>query len=488
MAERDRAVARHWIDGSWVDNDAHQESVDPATGNIIGTYALAGAAEAAQAVAAAKRAFAETNWRVDRQLRSKVLTRMAERFEERFDDLVAILGLENGKVHPQGALEVAFAPETLRFNAALALADVGTASVVSEGELSMVVRQAVGVAGIIAPWNSPVALGIRSLAPALAAGCTAVMSLPRQTAQTNALIAELVGGTEGLPAGVANIITGGHVTGDVLVRSPDVPTISFTGSTKTGAAIGATCAANFKRAGLELGGKTPLMLFKDADIEQALPVVVAALTVFSGQFCMTGSRLLVDESIAERVRADLSDRLRAVNVGPASDEASEMGPIITRRDVDRIDKVVEDAIAQGVDVLVRGGPVTDGPLAAGNFYRPTLLEAHSNALAVVQEEIFGPVLTMQTFSTEAEAVALANDSIYGLSASVFTRDVDVALRVALKLEAGSVWVNDWAKLHDQFEEGGYKASGVGRMRGFAVMDDFIEHKHIRLFPGSTPPG
>jgi betaine-aldehyde dehydrogenase len=484
MSARAGSVAMHWIDGQWVDSDEHQDSVNPATGEVIGSFAMGGPKEAQAAIDAAKRAFADTAWRTDRMLRARVLNRMADRFEQRTDNLVEILGLENGKTHDQGRLEVAFAPETLRFNAALALTDTGTNSQVADGELSLVVRQPVGVAGIIAPWNSPVALGIRSLAPALAAGCTAVMNLPRQTAQTNALIAELVGETEELPAGVANTITGGHVTGDVLVRSPDVPTISFTGSTATGKDIMAAASSNLKRVGLELGGKTPLILFADADLDQALPIVVSALIVFSGQFCMTGSRLLVHERIADRVRAELTARLEAVKVGPAADPASEMGPIIDKPNVERIDNIVADAIGHGAKVIVRGGPVTSGPLAAGAFYRPTLLEVNDNSMPVVQDEVFGPVLTMQTFASEAEAVTLANDSKYGLSASVFSRDVDLPLRVALALESGSVWVNDWARLHDQFEEGGFKASGVGRMRGFAVIDDFIEYKHIRLHPGA----
>jgi betaine-aldehyde dehydrogenase len=482
------SVAKHWIDGQWADSDEHRHSVNPATGDIIGSYAMAGPKEAHAAIEAAKRAFGGTAWRTDRLLRARVLNRMADRFEERAGDLVGLLGLENGKTHDQGRLEVSFVPETLRFNAALALTDTGTNSQVTDGELSMVVRQPVGVAGIIAPWNSPVALGIRSLAPALAAGCTAVMNLPWQTAQTNSLIAELVGEAPGLPAGVANTITGGHVSGDVLVRSPDVPTISFTGSTATGKQISAAAAANLKRVGLELGGKTPMILFEDADLARALPIVVSALIVFAGQFCMTGSRILVHERIADQVRTELGARLRAVKVGPASDPASEMGPVIDKPNVERIDKIVEDAISQGATAIVRGGPVTDGPLAAGAFYRPALLEVHDNAMPIVQDEVFGPILTMQTFSTEAEAVAMANDSQYGLSASVFSQDVDLPLRVALALESGSVWVNDWARLHDQFEEGGYKASGLGRMRGFAVMDDFVEFKHVRLRPGTTPAG
>lgn len=486
MSTTETSVAKHWIDGHWTDSDEHRDSVDPATGDRIGVYAMAGPKEAHAAIEAAKRAFAEPAWRTNRLLRAQVLNRMADRFEERAGDLVEVLGLENGKTHDQGRLEVAFAPETLRFNAALALTDTGTNSQVTDGELSLVVRQPVGVAGIIAPWNSPVALGIRSLAPALAAGCPAVMNLPWQTAQTNSLIAEVIGETSGLPPGVANTITGGHVSGDALVRSPDIPTISFTGSTATGKQISEAAAANLKRVGLELGGKTPLILFEDADLEQALPIVVSALIVFSGQFCMTGSRLLVHERIADQVRTDLGVRLRAVKVGPASDPASEMGPIIDKPNVERIDKIVEDAISQGATVIVRGGRVTDGPLAAGAFYRPVLLEVHDNSMPIVQDEVFGPVLTMQTFTTEAEAIAMANDSQYGLSASVFSQDVNVPLRVALALQSGSVWVNDWAKLHDQFEEGGFKGSGVGRMRGFAVMDDFVEFKHIRLRPGTTP--
>jgi len=486
MSTTARSGAMHWIDGQWVDSDEHRDSVDPASGQVIGSFAMAGPKEAQQAIEAAKRAFAETAWRTDRMLRARVLNRMADRFEQRTDDLVEILGLENGKTHDQGQLEVAFAPETLRFNAALALTDTGTNSQVTDGELSLVVRQPVGVAGVIAPWNSPVALGIRSLAPALAAGCTAVMNLPRQTAQTNSLIAEIVGETEELLPGVANTITGGHVSGDVLVRSPDVPAISFTGSTATGKDIMAAASPNLKRVGLELGGKTPLILFEDADLDQALPIVVSALIVFSGQFCMTGSRLLVQEGIADLVRTRLAALLEAVKVGPAADPASEMGPIIDKPNVARIDKIVEDAIGEGAEVIVRGGPIADGPLAAGAFYRPALLEVHDNSMAIVQNEVFGPVLTMQTFATEAEAIALANDSDYGLSASVFSRDVDVPLRVALALESGSIWVNDWARLHDQFEEGGFKGSGLGRMRGFAVIDDFIEYKHIRLHQGMTP--
>lgn len=482
-----RPTALHWIDGEWSDSAEHGDSVDPATGRVIGHYARGTADDAQRAIAAADRAFRETGWKDDRALRARVLTAMAGRFQARLDDLVEILALENGKVKPQGHLEVDSAPETLRFNAALALTEAGRASQVQPGSLGLVLRQAIGVAGIIAPWNSPVALSIRSLAPALAAGTTTVLSLPSQTAQTNSLIAEIIAGTPELPRGVVNVITGGRVTGDVLVTSPRVPAISFTGSTSTGQAITASSAASLKRLGLELGGKSPLILFEDADLDSALPLVVSALTVFAGQFCMTGSRLLVQSGIAEKVRAELTELLANVKIGPASDPDSQMGPMIDKANVQRVDEMVEQAIAAGAKPLLRGGPVTDRSLAAGAFYRPTLLEVTDSKLPIVQQEVFGPVLTLQTFGTEAEAIELANDSEYGLSASVFSRDADRPLRAALQLESGTVWINDWAVLSDQFEEGGFKHSGQGRMRGLDVLEDFMEYKHIHLRPGAPIP-
>lgn len=261
--------------------------------------------------------------------------------------------------------------------------------------------------------------------------------------------------------------------------------ISFTGSTRTGAAIGAVGARRIKRFGLELGGKAPMIVFDDANVASMIPVLEKALTVFAGQFCMTGSRLLVQDNLYEVVRDRLADRLRNVRVGPAADPASEMGPLIDKANVARVDKVVTDAIAAGARAIVRGGPVTHGPLAAGAFFRPAMLEVDDNRLAIVQEETFGPVITIQRFSDEAQAVALANDSEFGLSASVWTRDLDRSLRVAQALEVGSVFVNDWAKVYDSTEEGGFKLSGLGRLNGVAAIEDFVEYKHIALRPGQT---
>jgi betaine-aldehyde dehydrogenase len=475
-------VALLWIGGKWVDTPDHRESIDPATGEVIGHYAMGRAEDAERAIAIAKQTFNTTAWRDDRPLRARVLNSMADLFEARSDDFVEIIALENGKIKPEARFETDFSAPTLRFNAALALTDMGRTSSPEHGQLDLVLRQPVGVAGVIAPWNSPLALVLRSLAPALAAGCTAVVSLPHQTAQTNYLFAQVLAQVPELPLGVISVLTGGFDTGDALVKSPDVPTISFTGSSKTGRVISANAAANLKRVGLELGGKHPNVVFDDADLDLAIPTIVSSLTVFAGQFCMTGSRLLVQSGIADEVRNRVASRLENLKVGPAADPASEMGPVIDKPNVARIDKMVEDAIAAGAKVIVRGGPVTEGPLAAGAFYRPALLEVTDSSLPIVQQEVFGPVLTMLTFDTEEQAIELANDSEYGLSGSIFSSDVDLPMRVAMQLDIGTVWVNDWAHLHDQFEEGGFKSSGVGRMRGLAVIDDFIEYKHISTSP------
>ena len=332
---------------------------------------------------------------------------------------------------------------------------------------------------MIVPWNSPSYLSIRALAPALAAGCTAVVKMPGQSAQLATLMAEIIAGVDELPPGAVNIIVeSGSAGAQHLVSSPLVPVVHFTGSTSTGRLIAQAAAPLLKRVGFELGGKTPHLVFDDADLEAALPVLQSSATVFAGQFCMTGSRVLAHRSIAEDLKAALAARLEAVRPGPASDPSSDMGPLIDAASVARVDAMVEAAIDAGAEPVVRGGPPTDPALAGGSFYRPTLLEVTDPSLPIVQQEVFGPVQTFQAFDTEEEAVALANDTETGLSASVWTRDVDRPLRVARLLDVGLVSVNSWANLAVEMEEGGLKTSGLGRLGGLASLDDFCEYKQI----------
>ncbi|MXI47078.1 aldehyde dehydrogenase family protein [Pseudomonas moraviensis] len=349
-------------------------------------------------------------------------------------------------------------------------------------------RQPMGVAGIIVPWNSPIILAVRSLAPALAAGCSVIIKVPGKSAQIAATLSKIFADIEDLPRGIINIFADESGDGAKhLVASPGVPVISFTGSTSTGKAIALSAAPHFKRVGLELGGKTPSIVFNDTDLDLILPKLELSVTMFAGQFCVTGQRIFVQAGIADEFRSRFAERLRAVRVGPATDLSSEMGPMIDDENVNRVDNVVERAIAEGAEVIVRGGAITSGPLSQGAFFRPTFLEVTNPKMSVVQEETFGPVVTMQRFNTEKEAVALANDSVYGLGACIWTKDLSSALRIAPKIEAGMVWINEWGALGEDTEEGGCKQSGLGRLNGMAAIDDFTEIRTITFNPGLMDP-
>ena len=480
----DFAHALNWIDGRWVDSETTRESINPATYEVIGTYADAGVESAKAAITAAKRAMRESKWVHDRKLRARVLDKLADAFERNRDELIRMLYTENGKIQPDATFEVDLCAPSLRYFAGIVRTESGRVVDPKPGRIAIMMRQPLGVACVIAPWNSPVVLMVRSLAPALAAGCAVIIKMPGKSAQINAMMSRVFADVPELPRGVINVFT--DEQGDAakyLVASPDVPIISFTGSTSTGKAIAQSAASEVKRVGLELGGKTPSIVFDDADLDLVVPMLVTALTRFAGQFCVTGQRVIVQEGIANELRERLAQSLRAVKAGPASDSSSEMGPMIDRENVKRVDHVVERAIAEGAEVIVRGGPVAEGPLAKGAFYMPTLLEVRDSKMQVVQEETFGPVLTLQRFKTDQEAVALANDSLYGLGSSIWTRDIAKALRIAPAIEAGLVWINEWAALSEDIEEGGTKHSGLGRLNGATAIDDFSEIKTITFSPG-----
>ncbi|MFJ4438991.1 aldehyde dehydrogenase family protein [Streptomyces sp. NPDC088923] len=472
-------TARHWIDGEWATSSETSESVNPATGDVIGTYTEADTAVGQAAIDAAARAFAESSWRVDPMVRAAALSHLADGYEARMGEVIDTLCEENGKLKGEAGFETHFILRALRFAAGLAVHPHGHVTDTAPGKQAMSIRQPVGVAGIIVPWNSPAYLCVRALAPALAAGCTAVVKMPGQAARTAALMSEILSSVPELPKGAVNVvIESGAEVASLLVDSPDVPVISYTGSTRTGRIIGQNAAAHFKRVGLELGGKTPHLVFADADLDAALATAVQSCTVFAGQFCMTGSRILVQREIAEEFTAALAARLESVRPGPAADPGSQMGPLIDKASVARVDGAVEAALAAGAKAIVRGGPSTAPELAGGAFYHPTLLSVSDSSLPIVQEETFGPVQTIQVFDTEEEAIALANDSEYGLSACVWSQDVNRPMRVARQLEAGLISINSWANLTVEFEEGGFKSSGVGRLGGLASVEDFLEYKQI----------
>ncbi|WP_274911055.1 aldehyde dehydrogenase family protein [Streptomyces sp. WZ-12] len=463
--------ARHFIAGQWTDSVRHSESLNPATGEVLGTFADGGAEEARKAITAARMAFDTTDWSRDRHLRARALCEMAALLEERREEFSTLLARENGKILGEAAFEIDLTIPKLRYYAALALSDHGGAAEVKPGLYSMTLREAAGVAAVIAPWNSPVVLAVRSFAPALAAGCTVTMKLPGQTGLVNGLISELAARTKSLPTGVLNIFTEtGNEGASLLASSPEVDVISYTGSTTVGRKIMELASATLKSLSLELGGKSPMIVFDDADLDATVPVLTKAVTTFTGQFCMTGSRILAQRGIADELRRRMTASLEAVKVGPGDDPNSEMGAMIDERNAERVENFVADA-ASYANVLLQG-------VRRGAFIHPSLVEVEDVSAPIVQQEVFGPVATFEVFDAEAEAIGRANATEYGLAASIWTRDVDRPLRVAREIKAGTVWTNTWAVVHDQFEEGGFKQSGMGRLNGTRGLEEFQETKHL----------
>jgi acyl-CoA reductase-like NAD-dependent aldehyde dehydrogenase len=477
-SEKMSDIAMHWIDGEWVDSPTVSESVNPATGAVLGRWADGGEAEARAAIAAARSAFEKSAWARDRQLRHKALTEMAERFEAHAAELGPLVTQENGKKIAEGVFEASSPGITLRHTAAQALTETGISAEVAPGQWFSTYAEPAGVVGIIVPWNSPVALLIRSLAPALSAGNTVVVKMPGQTALVANLVSRIMSEVESLPRGVVNVFTeSGNTGAPFLVASPDVQVISYTGSVPVGRLVAAAGAPTLKRMNLELGGKTPMIVFEDSNLDATVPLLAAGITTFGGQFCMTGSRILVQRSVADEVRTRLAALLEAIRVGDGTDPATDMGPLIDKAAVARVDAMVDEALAYAKPI-VRGGPATEGRLADGAFYLPTLLEVDDVNSAIVQQEVFGPVATFEVFDDEAQAVTRANATEMGLAAAIFTNDLNISRRVSREIQAGTVWTNTWAAINDGFAEGGYKQSGIGRLRGPLAITEFQEAKTV----------
>lgn len=464
--------ALQFIDGKLVDSTTTSTSISPADGQALGTFADADGDQAVQAIAAARRAFDTTDWGRDRRLRHRVLTEIADAFDRRATEMITLLSREHGKTLSDSAFEVGLVAPKLRYYAALALSQAGRASEVAPGLHVISVPEPIGVAGIITPWNAPVILLVRSLAPALAAGCTTVVKLPAQTGLVNGLVHEVLNEVSSLPPGVISSLTeSGSDVARMLVSSSDVDALSYTGSTKVGRQIMSDASTNLKRLSLELGGKSPMIVFEDADLDAVVPTLTAAITTFTGQFCMTGSRILAQRGIADELGGRLAETLSAVRLGPGDDPDSQMGPMVDVANARRVEAIVAQA-AETCSVLVRGGQAD--PDSA--YCSPSLLAVDDPQLDIVQNEVFGPVATFETFDSEDDAVVLANCTEYGLAASVWSRDADRHRRVGRRLRAGTVWANGWALVTDEGEEGGFKQSGIGRLNGFRGLQEFEEIK------------
>lgn len=457
-------------DGEWID------SIDPATGDTIARYAPGDARMAEEATAAASQAFFETKWSADARLREGILRRFADRLETRSDELVSLLSLENGKLKHEAKGELLSAISEARFYAGLTRMPHGRSSEVVPGGLSILSREAAGVAAIIVPWNAPVTLLVRSLAPALAAGCTVVIKPANQTALINRAILDALLADPELPKGVVNIVNErGTEVGQALVASRNVHVISFTGSSRTGKAIMAAAAPTMKRLSLELGGKSPAIVFPDADFDKAVEELTFGALSVAGQFCMCASRFLVHREIENVLRQRLAERFSALRVGPASTADSQMGPVIDEANRQRLLGLIEGAQQDG-ELIVSGRPLK----GSGSFLTPTLVAVDNPGSHLVQDELFGPIITFETFSSEDEAVSKAHATVYGLAASVHTSNLERGHRMARRLRFGTVWLNCHRRQFAEAEVGGFGESGLGRLHGLEGLSDFMETKHVFL--------
>lgn len=468
--------ARHYIQGEWIDAGAYAESVDPATGEALGSWSSGSRKLAEQAIAAARDAFDTTGWDASPRQRAAALYEFADRMEARREELVELIVSENGKLRKEAAGEMMGAISEARYYAGLARNVTGRTLETAPGNISLLNREPAGVAAIIVPWNAPVTLLVRSLGPALAAGCTTVIKPAPQTPLIHAAVMECLASCPSLPTGVVNSVNeNGSEVGEALVGSADVDVISFTGSSRTGKLIMAGAAPTLKRLSLELGGKAPGVVFADADLDQAVRELVAGSIYMAGQICVAATRFIVHESVFRDFRDKAVSALKAVKVGPGGDPESRMGSLIDKQNQARLEKLIERAGDEGRMVLKGGAPAG---LGKGAFITPTLFEIDDLKSEFVQEELFGPIVTLETFGDEAEGVAKANATRYGLAASVFTRDLARATRASRAIRAGTVWLNCHGRLLAEGETGGYRHSGLGRLHGVEGLNDFLETKHV----------
>ena len=473
--------ATHYIAGEWV-KDANAgliDSIDPANGSVIGQAVPGSATMAEQAIMAARGAFETSDWASDPRLRAKVLLEFADRMRAQHVELAELLVRENGKTLGQAKHEVAAGFGEMRYYAGLARNIFGRTTETGPGKLSLLTREASGVCAVIVPWNAPVTLLVRSVAPALAAGCTVVIKPAPQTPLIHRAVMAIFDAVAGLPRGVVNSVNeNGISVGKVLSSHPEVDVVSFTGSSRTGKIIMANAAETVKHLSLELGGKAPAIVFADADIDRAVSEICRCSTVLTGQMCTAVARVLVHESVEAKLTAKLKAAYQRVTLGHGLNAGTDMGPMIDAANQARLLRIIERA-GDETDLLLRGN-APGGDLASGAFVSPSMFRIHDTSHLLVQEELFGPIVSIEPFAEEAEAISKANATRYGLAASVFTADLNRGMRLGRKLKSGTVWLNSHNRLLAEAETGGYRESGVGRLHGVEALNDFLETKHIYL--------
>ena len=470
------------VDGQWVESESGRRItvVDPATALPIASVPAATSGDVDRAVKAARRAF-EGDWARLRPVhRERLLLKLADLLEAHADEFAELETIDNGKLLMMARHgDLAMAIDTLRYMAGWATKIEGTTITPSFAMIphmefaSQTLREPIGVVGQIIPWNFPLVMAVWKIAPALAAGCTVVLKPAEDTPLTALRLGELIC-EAGFPDGVVNIVTGDAEPGAALVDHPGVDKIAFTGSTEVGQVIQRRAADSMKRLSLELGGKSPVVILKDADVAMAVQGAAQAIFFNHGQVCTAGSRLFVERPIYDAVLEGLAEVASGFKLGSGFDPAAQMGPLVSGKQRDRVQHYLESGSAQG-GRLVAGGDAVDGP---GFFFRPAVFADVRPDMAIYREEIFGPILASTPFDDLDQALTLANDTGFGLGASVWTNNLALANRFVRRLRAGNVWVNCHSILDPAVPFGGYKLSGYGRELGHAAVDLYTEAKSV----------
>ncbi|MDE2731155.1 MAG: aldehyde dehydrogenase family protein [Bacteroidota bacterium] len=474
-----------WINGEESDSIGGERmwTVSPAHDKQVASYPLADAADVDRAVRAAREAFDQGPWpSMMGRRRSRALEQVADLIQKNIDSLARLETLESGKPISQAVEEMKAAVDLWRYAATLARHVHGDSyNSLGENKLGFVLREPVGVVAMITPWNFPLLIVSQKLPFALAAGCTAVIKPSELTPGTTLRLAELT--TEaGIPPGVVNVVNGyGSPVGSHLASHSEINFMSFTGSTAVGRSVAAAAGQNLKGVSLELGGKNPNIVFADADMDAAVDAAVFGVYFNMGECCNSGSRLLVESGVADEFTRRIVEKARTIPVGDPLDPATKVGAIINEEQLSRIKGYIRSGRQCEARLLLGGGVM---PTEHGRFVEPTIFDRVTAEMPIAREEIFGPVLSVLTFDTRAEAIALANDTCYGLSAGVWTRDVETAFEISQRVRAGTIWINCFMDGYPELPFGGYHDSGLGRELGRFSLDEFTELKTIQLHLGS----
>ncbi|MEN1935562.1 aldehyde dehydrogenase family protein [Paenibacillus sp. 102] len=472
-----------YLNGEWRDssNQEKRPIINPANGKVI-AYAPEGTIKDAKyAIEVARATFDSGIWsETSAAERASYLFKIADEIDKNLEELARLETMDNGKTYREAEGDIGDAAACFRYYAGMITKPDGQTYHVADPMQAMVVREPVGVCGLIVPWNYPLLMSVWKIAPALAAGNTIVFKPSEVTPITATKLFEIIEKVE-LPKGVANMVMGaGPTVGNEIAASGKIDMISFTGGTKTGKHIMRTAADNMKKISLELGGKSPNIIFADADFETAVDYALFGIYAGSGQVCSAGSRILVQESVYDRFVNSFVERAKQINVGPGDNPESEMGPLVSQEHMEKVLRYIEIGKDEGADIACGGKRITTDGKADGFFIEPTVFVNVKPDMRIVQEEIFGPVAVIQKFKNEQEAIELANGTDYGLAGGVFTVDGAKAMRVIRKLRAGITWINSYHPTYNEAPWGGYKQSGIGRSLGTFGLEEFQEIKQINI--------